>query len=119
MPAGNLKNTLYQLALPILGLRSPIASVQGGSDDENARLCRLLRSQHAVGACIQRFEKGHHRVRRVHPEGVGFPTGRGVRLDDDRFHRAFSNAAISPDWIAGILRRMVSSSQAHQRSAFK
>ena len=58
MPAGNLKNTLYQLALPILGLRSPIASVQGGSDDENARLCRLLRSQHAVGACIQRFEKG-------------------------------------------------------------
>ena len=58
MPAGNLKNTLYQLALPILGLRSPVASVQGGSDDENARLCRLLRSQHAVGACIQRFEKG-------------------------------------------------------------
>lgn len=58
MPAGNLKNTLYQLALPILGLRSPIASVQGGSDDENARLCRLLRSHHAVGACIQRFEKG-------------------------------------------------------------
>lgn len=58
MPAGNLKNTLYQLALPFLGLRSPIASVQGGSDDENARLCRLLRSQHAVGACIQRFEKG-------------------------------------------------------------
>ena len=58
MPAGNLKNTLYQLALPVLGLRSPIASVQGGSDDENARLCRLLRSQHAVGACIQRFEKG-------------------------------------------------------------
>lgn len=58
MPAGNLKNTLYQLALPVLGLRSPIASVQGGSDDENARLCRLLRSHHAVGACIQRFEKG-------------------------------------------------------------
>ena len=58
MPAGNLKNTLYHLALPVLGLRSPIASVQGGSDDENARLCRLLRSQHAVGACIQRFEKG-------------------------------------------------------------
>ena len=58
MPAGNLKNTLYQLALPFLGLRSPISSVQGGSDDENARLCRLLRSQHAVGACIQRFEKG-------------------------------------------------------------
>ena len=58
MPAGNLKNTLYQLALPVLGLRSPIASVQGGSDDENTRICRLLRSQHAVGACIQRFEKG-------------------------------------------------------------
>lgn len=58
MPAGNLKNTLYQLALPVLGLRSPIASVQGGSSDENAQLCRLLRSQHAVGACIQRFEKG-------------------------------------------------------------
>ena len=58
MPAGNLKNMLYQLALPVLGLRSPIASVQGGSSEENARLCRLLRSQHAVGACIQRFEKG-------------------------------------------------------------
>ena len=58
MPAGNLKNTLYQLALPVLGLRSPIASVQGGGSEENARLCRLLRSHHAVGACIQRFEKG-------------------------------------------------------------
>ena len=58
MPAGNLKNTLYQLALPFLGLRSPISSVQGGTEKENARLCRLLRSQHAVGACIQRFEKG-------------------------------------------------------------
>ena len=58
MPAGTLKNMLYQLALPVLGLRSPIASVQGGSSEENARLCRLLRSQHAVGACIQRFEKG-------------------------------------------------------------
>ena len=58
MPAGNLKNTLYQLALPILGLRSPIASVQGGTEKENARLCRLLKAQHAVGACIQRFEKG-------------------------------------------------------------
>lgn len=58
MPAGNLKNTLYQLALPVLRLRSPIASVQGGGSEENARLCRLLRSHHAVGACIQRFEKG-------------------------------------------------------------
>ena len=44
MPAGNLKNTLYQLALPILGLRSPIASVQGGTEKENARLCRLLKA---------------------------------------------------------------------------
>ena len=58
MPAGNLKNTLYQLALPFLGLRSPISSVQGGTEKENARLCRLLKAQHAVGACIQRFEKG-------------------------------------------------------------
>ena len=58
MPAGNLKNTLYQLALPFLGLRSPISSVQGGTENENARLCRLLKAQHAVGACIQRFEKG-------------------------------------------------------------
>ena len=37
MPAGNLKNTLYQLALPFLGLRSPISSVQGGTEKENAR----------------------------------------------------------------------------------
>ena len=58
MPAGNLKNTLYHLALPFLGLRSPISSVQGGTEKENARLCRLLKAQHAVGACIQRFEKG-------------------------------------------------------------
>ena len=28
------------------------------SEKENARLCRLLKAQHAVGACIQRFEKG-------------------------------------------------------------
>lgn len=58
MPAGNLKNTLYSLALPVLGLRSPISSVQGGGEDENARLCRLLKARHAAGACVQRFEKG-------------------------------------------------------------
>ena len=59
MPAGNLKNTLYQLALPFLGLRSPISSVQGGTEGRKRPALPTLESaQHAVGACIQRFEKG-------------------------------------------------------------
>ena len=46
---------------------------------------------------IQRFEKGHHRVRRVHPEVKRRRTGRRPRVNGGRLHSARSRAAISPD----------------------
>ena len=49
---------LHHLAWPVLGFCSPISTVKGGTEKKNARLCRLLNSQHAVGAYIQWFEKG-------------------------------------------------------------
>ena len=50
MPVGTLKNTLYGLALPVLGKRCEWKA-------EN-HVERVLHRHHAVGACIQRFEKG-------------------------------------------------------------
>lgn len=52
MPSGFLKNSMYGMALPVLGKRCE------WSTDEHAPLYRLLKQRHAVGACIQRFEKG-------------------------------------------------------------
>lgn len=52
MPIGPLKNTLYSLALPVLGKRCEWRQT------EDADLTRILQKHHAVGACIQRFEKG-------------------------------------------------------------
>ena len=39
------------------------------------------------GRHIQRFEKGHHGVGRVHPEGVSLCPRGGFGIDDDRLHR--------------------------------
>lgn len=50
MPVGTLKNTLYGLALPALGKRCEWKAAN--------RVERVLHRHHAVGACIQRFEKG-------------------------------------------------------------
>ena len=52
MPTGTLKNTLYGLALPFLGKRCE------WQQTEDVALTRILQKHHAVGACIQRFEKG-------------------------------------------------------------
>lgn len=52
MPIGPLKNALYGLALPVLGKHCEWKTA------ENAGLAKLLKTHHAVGACIQRFEKG-------------------------------------------------------------
>ena len=37
---------------------------------------------------IQCFEKGHHRVRRTHPEIIGFGAGCCFRVNDGRLHSA-------------------------------
>ena len=52
VPVGSLKNTLYGLALPLLGKRC-----EWKAEADNS-LHALLHSHHVVGACIQRFEKG-------------------------------------------------------------
>lgn len=56
MPVGKLKNTLYGLALPLVGRRCGWKAAQGGSDTVNRAVTRALKQNHVVGACIQRFE---------------------------------------------------------------
>lgn len=51
MPVGTLKNTLYGIALPLVGKRCEWKN-------EKEEWQRALHRHHAVGACIQRFEKG-------------------------------------------------------------
>ena len=50
MPIGSLKNTLYGLALPVLGKKCEWKTAQ------DQKLARILRKHHVAGACIQRFE---------------------------------------------------------------
>ena len=52
MPIGTFKNTLYGLALPLVGKRCEWKSA------DDPELSRVLRKHHVVGACVQRFEKG-------------------------------------------------------------
>ena len=52
MPVGTLKNTLYGLALPVLGKRCARPRL------EDPALEKVLGRRHVLGASIQRFEKG-------------------------------------------------------------
>lgn len=52
MPVGTLKNTLYGLALPLLGRRC------GWKEAGDPALEKILHTHHVAGTCIQRFEKG-------------------------------------------------------------
>lgn len=56
MPVGALKNKLYGFALPVLGKRCEWKRASGG--DRQEAVAKALRRRHAVGACVQRFEKG-------------------------------------------------------------
>ena len=58
MPVGKLKNTLYGLALPVLGRRCGWRMAEGGSEEVNRAVSKALKANHVVGACIQRFEGG-------------------------------------------------------------
>ncbi|MEG1471932.1 MAG: serine hydrolase domain-containing protein [Clostridia bacterium] len=58
MPLGTLKNTLYGLALPVMGMRCEWKGAAGGEKRIRKRLCTLLHKRHAVGACIQCFHEG-------------------------------------------------------------
>ncbi|MBE5802330.1 MAG: beta-lactamase family protein [Clostridiales bacterium] len=57
MPVGNLKNTLYGLALPVLGRKSGCRRV-AGEHESQAAVKKALVKHHVVGASIQCFEKG-------------------------------------------------------------
>lgn len=52
MPVGSLKNTLYGLALPVLGKRCQWKKT------DDPFLTKVLQKHHVTGACIQRFENG-------------------------------------------------------------
>ena len=58
MPIGKRKNDLYGLALPFLGKPCHWKSVRGGDPEEAAAVQKILKKYHAVGAAVQRFEKG-------------------------------------------------------------
>lgn len=53
MPVGSLKNTLYGMALPILGRRCE------WEKEPSNRLQQILGKHRVVGAAIQQFEHGH------------------------------------------------------------
>ncbi len=69
MPIGPLKNQLYGLALPVMGKRCEWKT----TDDPH--LTRILKKHHAVGTCIQLFEKG--RLTSCHAAGY-------ARLQDQK-----------------------------------
>ena len=56
MPVGKLKNALYGLALPVLGRRRAWRAPRDGG--EAGAVARALARGHAVGACVQLFERG-------------------------------------------------------------
>ena len=58
MPVGKLKNLVYGAALPLVGKRCQWTAVSGGAAETNEALAKVLRKRRAVGACVQRFEKG-------------------------------------------------------------
>lgn len=58
MPVGRLKNILYGAALPLAGRRCGWVGASGGKPETNAALEKILHRRRAVGACVQRFEKG-------------------------------------------------------------
>lgn len=58
MPVGKLKNTLYGLALPVLGRPCGWRQVQGGNEDTARAVGKVLKNNHVAGATIQRFEAG-------------------------------------------------------------
>lgn len=56
MPVGKLKNTLYGMALPLMGKRCEWTESHGGTAPK--RLNAILHKHHVVGGCIQRFAAG-------------------------------------------------------------
>ena len=66
MPIGNLKNTIYGLALPVLGRPTGCKRIAGGDDSAAKAAGRTLRKNHTVGAAVQRFENGKLTDRWIH-----------------------------------------------------
>ena len=66
MPVGSLKNTLYGLALPVLGKRCRWKKTN------DCALTKVLRKHHVAGACIQRFECG--KLTQCYTAGYASPT---------------------------------------------
>lgn len=58
MPVGKLKNTLYGLALPVLGRPCGWRQAQDQNGAAVPEITRALKNSHVVGATVQRFEKG-------------------------------------------------------------
>lgn len=58
MPVGKLKNTVYGLALPVLGRPCGWRQAQAANGAAAPEITRALKANHVVGATIQRFEKG-------------------------------------------------------------
>lgn len=87
MPIGPLKNTLYGLALPVLGKKCE------WKQTENAQLARLLKRHHTVGACIQRFEKG--RLTDCHAVGYAGLQGERIPVTPQTIFRTASVAKMA------------------------
>lgn len=87
MPVGKLKNTAYGLALPILGKKCEWQPEKGNA------LEKVLHKHHAVGACIQRFEKG--RLTDCHTVGYAVLDGEKRKVTHETVFRTASVAKMA------------------------
>ena len=84
MPVGSLKNTLYGLALPLVGKRC------GWPHIENHQLDKALRRHHVMGAGIQHFEKG--KLTDCYMVGYADPQARKHPVEENTVFRTASVA---------------------------
>ncbi len=95
MPVGSLKNTLYGLALPVLGKKCEWKTAQ------DPKLARILRRHHVAGACIQRFEN----AKLTEHFAVGY-----AKLDNDKLpvteNTVFRTASVAKTVTALLVFRL-------------
>lgn len=76
-------------------LLDPAGSLADTSAEKHIEFQPALTAEPNQRRDIQRFEKSHHGIRRVHPKRIRFSTGSRFRIDNGWFHSSHSNARSS------------------------
>ena len=104
MPVGKLKNTLYHLALAVLGRPCGWRQAVCGDDTADAAVTRALRQNHVVGAGIQVFEGG--RLTRLITAGYASLEGEKRPVQPDTVFRTASIAKMATALLVFRLQSM-------------